>query len=140
MSLFRTQKTSINDSACLVATLEKMGYKNVESHETPQKLNGSPIKGGTDHAEVIVRQKDNPTLYGDLGFVKQPDGTYGIATRMYVERKGNTYLAPEVWMKDLIQEYGVAKARKIAKKNGWKLVTNKADEKTGVVKLQFVVA
>lgn len=138
MSLFRQQSTIINDAACLVDTLEKQGYKNVESHETPQKLLGSPIKGGDDSAEVIVRKSSNPTLYGDLGFKKQADGSYAMCTRMFVESKNGKFLTPERWTSSFIKEYGVNKAKKIAKKNGWALVKTKSTE--GKTILQFQVA
>ena len=134
MSFFRKQTTSINNQTTLIKTLKAMGYNPVEHEEkVPVRGHGSE----TRKAEVILRKEDMGDG-GDIGFTKDKDGNFEMVTDTYVMKKINQ----ADFIKKLNVEYGIIRAKDIAKQRGYQLLTSKAVTKDGVTKqvMTFTVA
>ncbi len=132
MSAYIKQETCINDEALLLEALKEKGYSKVEVHTTPQPLvayqGDYRTADGEGHtrnpalamkAHVIIRRKDIGGASNDIGFIKNEKGNYEAVISNYDSHKHNAK-----WMEELKQDYGVRKAKKIAKKHGMQLLKN----------------
>jgi len=79
MSRFCTVKTELRDKTALLAALAETGQwapEWIESHDLPQPLFGYQGDKREEVANIIVRREHIGLASNDLGFVKNPDGTY----------------------------------------------------------------
>ena len=118
MSHFTRLKTRITDVAALTKALADVGFKNVEVHDTPQHLYGVGGDRREQTAEVIIRKKHIGWLSNDIGFQRQPDGTFEAIISAYDRRK----YSPK-WLDQLTQRYAYHAARAKLTEQGFDLVS-----------------
>lgn len=82
MSKYAEYSTKLTDCAHLVGALQDLGY-TVEVHDTPQVLYGYHGDARTQTANVIVRRQFVGEASNDVGFLKQPDGSYAAIISDY---------------------------------------------------------
>jgi hypothetical protein len=111
MSHFVNIKTKITDGAALAAALQRMGFtkNDIEIHEKVKDLQDYRGNLQGKQANIIVRQRALQKLYNfptnDIGFVRNPDGSYGaILDDGYIEH------LPK-FMTQVTQFYGVERAK-----------------------------
>jgi Protein of unknown function (DUF1257) len=121
MSHFTRMRTALRDADLLAAALREVGCASVEVHGSAQKMRG--WAGQTRKAEVIVRRADVAGgASADIGFARQPDGTFeAILDSMDRHRFGTQ------WLPRLNQAYGHAAALKYARDQGYEVVTDEAE-------------
>lgn len=125
MSAYTVVKLKINDAECLKKALEEMGYK-FESHDEAQTLYGV---GGTPRAQkahIIVRRQHVGPAANDVGFLKQPDGTYEMIISEF-DAGGKKKQAIDFTQR-LDQIYGKQKVIKQAKRMGYTVLSTKETE------------
>ncbi len=114
---------AITDQDALLAALADMGYEGkVEIHDTPVTLigyDGAPrrLNGCEVQAEVIVRRRHLWRAANDIGFARQPDGTY-VA---YVSEYDADVIAQQPhpnWQERLLQGHGVYVAQQQLREMG----------------------
>jgi hypothetical protein len=121
MSHYVIVQVKITRLDCLIEALENMGYRGkIEVHREPAVLigyDGKPriVNGRTAAAEVIIRKEHLWPAANDIGFARQPDGTYIAYISEYDMR-----VQPS-WHRRLVQEYGAAVAARELRKKGWKV-------------------
>jgi len=76
-------------------------------------------------AHLIIRREHVGRAANDLGFEKQPDGKYRVWVSEY-DAKYNGY--NEAWLGKLKQAYGIEKARREARKRGYRVSEQKLDD------------
>jgi hypothetical protein len=126
MSHYSEVSIEITDQACLVAALERLGFKGkVEVHQDAQPLYGYMADRRSQQAHVIIRRQHVGQAANDLGFECQANGKYRIWVSEF-DGQHNGY--GEAWMGKLKQAYGVEKARVEAKKKGYQVSEQKFDD------------
>ncbi|HEX5481702.1 MAG TPA: DUF1257 domain-containing protein [Terriglobia bacterium] len=73
MSKYCQIETVLRDEEYLVEALREMGYKP-EVHAEGAQLNSYYSEQEAKIAHVIIRRRELPGAFGDIGFVRQPDG------------------------------------------------------------------
>ena len=131
MSHFSTIALEIKNCTHLVEALVDMGWKidQIEVHSVPTNLYGYQGDVRKDVANVIIRRKYVGGLSNDIGFVKQPDGTYTAIISDY--DRGWKY--GDRWLNSLKQKYGVRVAEHQAKIKG--MSVKKTTKQDGTVQL-----
>jgi hypothetical protein len=97
--------TQIKDGDLLAAALRSMGY-TVEQHATPQRLSMFSADQ-VGNAEIIIRKNDpalNTYHWADIGFARQPDGTFQVVCDSMEMDKLNQY-KPGAWMQSVTRAY-----------------------------------
>jgi hypothetical protein len=126
MSHYSEVVIEMTDQGCLVAALERLGFKGkIEIHNEPQSLYGYHGDVRSQKAHVIIRREHVGWAANDLGFECQANGKYRIWVSEF-DGKHNGY--GEAWMGKLKQAYGVEKARVEAKKKGYRVSEQKLDD------------
>jgi len=126
MSHYSEVSIELSDEGCLVAALNRLGFKDkVEEHREAQPLYGYQGDARAQMAHVIIRQQHVGRAANDLGFERQADGKYRVWVSEY-DRKYNKY--DDAWMGKLKQAYGVEKARAEAKKKGYRVSEKKLED------------
>ncbi len=137
MSAYNEIETQFSDQDCLVEALKEMGYQPQVS-EKPQQLEGYHGDKREQRAEIILPRRQVGGASNDVGFKKNPDGTFTAIISDY-DKSTNFNLKKQ---KELKAKYAEKVAMKQAKKNGLKFIGKKqvTDQKTGkpVQRLQFV--
>ena len=118
MSHFTRLKTRITDVAALTKALADVGFKDVEVHATPQHLYGFVGDRREQTAEVIIRKRQIGWLSNDIGFQRQPDGTFEAIISEYDRGK----YSPQ-WLEKLTQRYAYHLARAKLGEQGFDLVS-----------------
>src|SRR2546426_6020184 len=77
MSKYAHTVTELREEKFLVEALREMGY-HPEVLPQGAKLNSYYSEQETKVAHVIIRRRELPGAYGDIGFVRQPDGRFGM--------------------------------------------------------------
>jgi hypothetical protein len=77
VSKYAETVTELREEKFLVAALPEMGY-NPEVHPQGAKLNSYYSEQEAKVAHVIIRRRELAGGYGDIGFVRQPDGRFGM--------------------------------------------------------------
>lgn len=73
MSKYAITSTELRDEKYLVEALREMGY-NPEVHSGGAKLSSYFFEQERKTAHVIIRRRELSGAFGDIGFVRQPDG------------------------------------------------------------------
>jgi hypothetical protein len=116
----------ITDQGCLVAALERLGFKGqVEVHPEAQPLYGYLGDVRAQKAHVIIRRRHVGEAANDLGFERQADGKYRVWVSEH-DQQYNKY--NDAWMGKLKQAYGVEKAKAEARKKGYLVTEKKLDD------------
>lgn len=112
ISHFTEIELAITDKDALLAALAEMGYESkVEVHEAPVTLYGYDDRPRTLHdrevwAEVVIRRQHLWRAANDIGFARQPDGTYLAYISEYDQQ-----VQPD-WHARLLQAHGLHVARR----------------------------
>jgi hypothetical protein len=109
MSHYNTVRTEFRDRALLVASLEAVGFKPLTS-DIAQALTGFENDRRPQTAEVIVPRKQVGALSNDIGFKRQPDGSFAAVISDYDREKYG-----KKWLGRLKLEYGVARVTRLAR-------------------------
>jgi hypothetical protein len=126
MSHYSEIMIELTDEGCLVAALNRLGFKGkVEVHKEAQALYGYQGDVRAQKGHIIILRQHVGQAANDLGFERQADGNYRVWVSDY-DRKYNKY--DDSWMGRLKQAYGVEKARAEAKKKGYRVSEQKLDD------------
>jgi hypothetical protein len=126
MSHYSEVQIELIDEGCLVAALERLGFKGkVEIYKEAKALYGYQGDVRAQKGNVIIRRQHVGPAANDLGFERQADSKYRVWVSEY-DQKYNKY--DDAWMGRLKQAYGVEKARIEAKKKGYRVSEHKLDD------------
>lgn len=126
MSHYSEVTIEMTDTSCLVAALERLGFKGkVEIHSEAQPLYDYMALVRPQKAHVIIRRRHVGGYANDLGFERQADGKYRVWVSEF-DQQENGYNA--AWMGKLKQAYGVEKAKSEARKKGYLVTEKKLDD------------
>jgi hypothetical protein len=114
MSHFTTIKTQLRDVESLVQALADVGFKQVERHETAQHLYGFQGDVRSQTAEVIIRRQCISGASNDIGFKRQPNGSFEAIISEYDRHRYN-----EQWINQVTQRYGLHQLRTTASAEGF---------------------
>lgn len=78
MSKYAVTLTELKEEKYLIEALRDMGYKP-EAHEEGATLNSYYWEQEGKVAHVIIRRRELPGAFGDIGFVRQTDGRLSMA-------------------------------------------------------------
>jgi hypothetical protein len=131
MSKYNDYKTQFKDVKTLCEALKEMGYAEVEVHDKPVNLVGYHGDLRDDMAEVIIRRKFVGSASNDIGFKRQPDGTYKAIISEYDSGRHGTQ-----WLNKLADNYCEKKVISIASKQRLRFLTKKT--KDGAMVIQFL--
>ena len=134
MSAYTEQITQITDAEILKDCLKEKGVKEVVHHPLAVQLEGYHGDKRKDTAEIVIPRKAIGSASNDVGFKKQPDGTFKAIISQYDSGGFNA-----AWMVDLKKKYAEKKIMKTAKANGLTFVGKKVAN-DGSFKMQFVKA
>lgn len=131
MSHFSEVRVEITDEGCLLAALSRLGFAGkVEVHKEAQPLYGYQGDVRQQKANVIIRRQFVDTEANDIGFERQPNGSYRVWISEFDQSQNNYN---DAWLGKLKQAYGIEKVRKEAKKKGYRISEEKQDD--GLVRL-----
>jgi 3-deoxy-D-arabino-heptulosonate 7-phosphate (DAHP) synthase len=123
MSHFTRMRTALRDPRILARALGELGFATVGVHDTPQRLHGYWGRLGGESAEVVIRKDDASGASADIGFARQPDGSFAIVLdAMDTGRYGSE------WLARLTQAYGHVAALEYAHAHGYEVVTDEAEQ------------
>ncbi len=136
MSKYAQTTTELREEKFLVEALREMGY-HPEVHPQGAELNSYYSEQESKVAHVIVRRRELPGAYGDIGFVRQPDGRFAMVGDELDEHTG--YGAK--WLGRVQQVYKEKQTLAVARAQGYilkkrELLKTSSGEQ---VRLQFVV-
>lgn len=123
MSHYTVLRTQFVDAAALVKALADLGFAEVEVHEKPKHLRGWLGGVRLDSAEIIIRRKYVGKASNDIGFKRQPDGTY---TAIISEFDRARFSA--AWLERLAQRYAYHITLGKLTEQGFELVTEKQEQ------------
>ncbi len=146
MSEYSTNKTIFKDASLLIAALIEMGFdaSEIEHSDSAKQLfdyHGHATKYtdvNGDKAEIIIRRNHvNARLSSgasnDIGFKRQPDGTYAGVISAY-----DSNFANSAWLGKLTAAYSRKAIVQRATKQGLRFVGT--SQQNGKTQLQFVKA
>ena len=110
MSHFTTVATQFTDAECLVTALcDVSGWTKdqIEVHGQAAHLYGYQGDKRAQTAEIIIRRKHVGGMSNDIGFARQPDGTYGAVVSQFDSRRYG-----QQWQSKVAQRYAVATVKK----------------------------
>lgn len=136
MSKYAQTVTELREEKYLVGALREMGY-HPEVHVQGAKLNSYYSEQEAKVAHVIIRRRELPGGYGDIGFVLQPDGRYGMVGDELDEHTG--YGAK--WLGRVQQIYKENQTLAVARAKGYILKKREVIQTSEgqQVRLQFAV-
>ena len=136
MSKYAHTVTELREEKYLVEALREMGYRP-EVHPQGAKLNSYYSEQEAKVAHVIVRRRELPGAYGDIGFVRQPDGRFGMVGDELDEHTG--YGAK--WLGRAQQIYKEKQTLAVARSKGYILKKREVIQTSEgqQVRLQFAV-
>jgi hypothetical protein len=115
-------RTTLRDAGLLTVALAELGYQDVEVHDDPQALYGYRGDARPQRAEIIVRRKHVGRASNDIGFARQPDGTFEAIISEYDRNQHG-----QQWLARLAQAYGHAAALKYAEDHGYDVQADVAE-------------
>lgn len=123
MSHFTRVRTRLRDADLLAAALTNVGFAQVEIHDEPQTLYGYRGDARPERAEIIVRRQHIGRASNDIGFARQPDGSFEAIISEYDRRRYD-----HRWLAQLTQAYGHAAALRYAETHGYDVVTDDVEQ------------
>ena len=126
MSAYTTLETQLMSAHHIVAALDDLGFR-AELHQSPQPLVGFEGQLRAQRAEVIVRRESIGSLSNDLGFARNPDGTYTAIISDFDRARFDA-----AWLMKLTQRYAYHVAREQLEEKGFSLVEEQVDERDTV--------
>jgi hypothetical protein len=126
MSHYSQVAIEFTDEGYLLAALSRLGFAGkVEVHKEAQPLYGYQGDVRQQQAHVIIRRHFVGTAANDIGFERQPNGSYRVWVSEF-DQSHNKY--DDTWLGRLKQGYGIEKVRKEAKKKGFRLTEQRQDD------------
>ena len=122
MSAYTTLETQLMSARHIVAALADLGLQ-AELHQVPQPLIGYEGDARAQTAEVIVRREQNGWLSNDLGFSRNPDGTFTAVISDYDRASHGGQ-----WLMKLTQRYAYHVTREQLEEKGFDLVEEQVDQ------------
>ena len=135
MSKYGEIHTFLREEKYLVEALEEMGHE-VEVHPEGAQLNSYYSEQEAKAANIIIRRQHLRGAYGDVGFVRQPDGQFAMIKDELDEYRG--YGAR--WLGRVQQIYKEKQTLAMARAKGYTLKSREVIETSQgeQVRLQFV--
>jgi hypothetical protein len=119
LSHFTRIRTRLRDPGILAAALREVGHPDVEVHDQPQTLYGYRGDARPEKAEVIVRRKHIGAASNDIGFARQPDGSFEAIISEYDRSRYNA-----AWLAKLTHSYSHAATLRYAATHGYEVATD----------------
>jgi hypothetical protein len=135
MSKYSVNQTVLREQKYLVEALDEMGYE-VEVHADGGHLNSYYSEQEARAANIIIRRDQLRGAYGDVGFMRQPEGQFAMIKDELDEYRG--YGAK--WLGRIQQSYKEKQTLAMAKAKGYTLKGREVIETSEgqQVRLQFV--
>lgn len=136
MSAYAETVTVLDDEKYLVEALKQLGYQP-ESHPQGAKLNTYYSEQEQKTAHVIIRRRELPGAYGDIGFVRQPDGRLTVIA----DELDLRYRYGAAWLGGVQQVYKEKQTLAVARAKGY-ILKKREVVKTSTgdqIRLQFSV-
>ncbi len=130
MSHFMKIATKIVSAKHLVMALNDLGFKNVEVHVKPERLDGW-AGDEAKMANVIVRKKYLKSTLCDIGFLQNAQGTFDALITDF-DRDQHGY--DDAWLQKLTQPHAYHVSRDLHAPQNFSLVEEKTD-KDGTIRL-----
>ena len=136
MSKYGETQTVLREEKFLLDALKEMGYQ-VEVHPEGAPLNSYYSEQEAKFANIVIRRAQLPGAYGDVGFVRQPDGRF---TLIEDELDGHSGYGRK-WLGRVQQMYKENQTLAVAQAKGYRLKSRQVIETSEgkQVRLQFVV-
>jgi uncharacterized protein DUF1257 len=136
MSKYGETQTVLREEKFLLDALKEMGYQ-VEVHPEGAPLNSYYSEQEAKVANIVIRRAQLPGAYGDVGFVRQPDGRF---TLIEDELDGHSGYGRK-WLGRVQQMYKENQTLAVAQAKGYRLKSRQVIETSEgkQVRLQFVV-
>jgi len=136
MSKYGETQTVLREEKFLLDALKEMGYQ-VEVHPEGAPLNSYYSEQEAKVANIVIRRAQLPGAYGDVGFVRQPDGRF---TLIEDELDGHSGYGKK-WLGRVQQIYKENQTLAVAQAKGYRLKSRQVIETSEgkQVRLQFAV-
>ena len=136
MSKYGETRTVLREEKYLLDALKEMGYL-VEVHPEGAPLNSYYSEQETKVANIIIRRAQLPGAYGDVGFVRQPDGRFTLIEDELDHHSGYG----KKWLGRVQQIYKENQTLAVAQAKGYRLKSRQVIETSEgkQVRLQFAV-
>jgi hypothetical protein len=136
MSKYGETQTVLREEKFLLDALKEMGYQ-VEVHPEGAPLNSYYSEQEAKVVNIIIRREQLPGAFGDVGFVRQPDGRF---TLIEDELDGHSGYGKK-WLGRVQQIYKESQTLAVAQAKGYRLKSRQVIETSEgkQVRLQFVV-
>jgi hypothetical protein len=136
MSKYGETQTVLREEKFLLHALKEMGYQ-VEVHPEGAPLNSYFSEQESKVANIIIRRAQLPGAYGDVGFVRQPDGRFTLIEDELDDHSGYG----RKWLGRVQQIYKENQTLAVAQAKGYRLKSRQVIETSegNQVRLQFVV-
>jgi len=128
MSKYLKIQTQFKDEAALIEALQACGFE-FECGEA-LALYGYQGDARPEKAEIVIRRHNISSCANDLGFARQPDGSYGVIISEFDSRNRGAEM-----VKQAKQKYARIKVERMAKARGLE-VREVSDN--GSIRLQLV--
>ncbi|MGO9621603.1 MAG: DUF1257 domain-containing protein [Desulfobaccales bacterium] len=129
MSHYSEVQIEFQDGAALVAALIRLGINGdgIQVHQEAQHLYGYQGDKREQKAHIIIRRQYVQAYANDIGFERQPDGSYRAWISDFDRGSDGRGTYGTAWQGQLKQAYGVEKAKAEAKKKGYRVTEQKQD-------------
>jgi uncharacterized protein DUF1257 len=136
MSKYGETQTVLREEELLLDALKEMGYQ-VEVHPEGAPLNSYYSEQEAKVANIIIRRAHLPGAYGDVGFVRQPDGRFTLIEDELDDHSGYG----RKWLGRVQQIYKESQTLAVAQAKGYRLKSRQVIETSEgkQVRLQFAV-
>jgi hypothetical protein len=136
MSKYGETQTVLREEKLLLDALKEMGHQ-VEVHPEGAPLNSYYSEQEAKVANIIIRRAQLPGAYGDVGFVRQPDGQFAMIKDALDDHSGYG----RKWLGRVQQIYKESQTLAVAQAKGYRLKSRQVVETSEgkQVRLQFAV-
>ena len=136
MSKYGEIQTVLREEELLMDALKGMGYQ-VEVHPEGAPLNSYYSEQEAKVANIIIRRAQLPGAFGDVGFVRQPDGRFTLIEDELDDHSGYG----KKWLGRVQQIYKENQTLAVAQAKGYRLKSRQVIEtpEGKQVRLQFAV-
>ena len=136
MSKYGETQTVLREEKFLLDALKEMGYQ-VEVHPEGAPLNSYYSEQEAKVANIVIRRAQLPGAYGDVGFVRQPDGRFTLIEDELDDHSGYG----KKWLGRVQQIYKENQTLAVAQAKGYRLKSRQVIETSEgkQVRLQFAV-
>jgi len=136
MSKYGETQTVLREEELLLDALKEMGHQ-AEVHPEGALLNSYYSEQEAKVANIVIRRAQLPGAYGDVGFVRQPDGRFTLIEDELDDHSGYG----RKWLGRVQQIYEESQTLAVAQAKGYRLKSRQVIETSegNQVRLQFAV-